>query len=355
MTIRASAGNRTDAADFRAEDGIVVNGVSVEYRTSPRQPPFRAVDRISFDIRANETLALVGESGSGKTTTARAVLQLVNMVEGTIRYWGEDYAKLGRIERRKLRSQLQMVYQSPYASLDPRMSIASIVAEPLRAAGKKGSAVDHAVREVLAAVGLGGIDLRARPGRFSGGQRQRMAIARAIVARPRFVVCDEPVSALDVSAQAQVLQILKKLQHERAMTYLFVSHDLAVVRAIADRVAVMYRGKIVELTRASALEDGLRHPYSIALRSAVERGKGGEMVRQRRIMLLEDDTAPTRTGDSAAENGGCAFRCRCWLFRALGRPDACVSSAPSLTGSAGTTVACHFAGESQEAAARLAR
>lgn len=355
MTIRASAGHGTDTADPRAEDGIVVDGVSVEYRTSPRQPPFRAVDGISFEIHANETLALVGESGSGKTTTARAILQLVPIASGAIRYRGQNYAELNRAERRTLRAGIQMVYQSPYSSLDPRMSVAGIVAEPLHAAGMKGEAVDDAVHDVLEAVGLGAIDARARPAQFSGGQRQRIAIARAIVARPWFVVCDEPVSALDVSAQAQVLQLLKKLQRERGMTYLFVSHDLAVVRVVADRVAVMYRGRIMELAPASALEKGLRHPYSIALRSAVERHGGESSTRRRHALLSEEEGGMSPPAQGVSGGEGCPYLSRCWLYEALGRPAVCATAVPPLADCDGTKAACHFAVDSQRVAVELGR
>lgn len=361
MTIRgpkessaAFPGGGADVVDADLRDGVVVDGISVDFRVGAGKPAFRAVDRVNFEIRPNETLALVGESGSGKTTTARAIMQLVPIAEGKVYYRGTDYTRLGRQERRAMRARMQMVYQSPYSSLDPRMSIANIVAEPLRHSGMNREGIEGAVREVLGAVGLGAIDIRARPGRFSGGQRQRIAIARAIVAQPWFVVCDEPVSALDVSAQAQVLQLLRRLQQERDMTYLFVSHDLAVVRVIADRVAVMYRGRIVEVAQATALEAGLRHPYSIALRSAVEREKGDGSSLRRRIMLAEDGevgAADPETGSGA----GCPFRERCWLYRALGRPAACASAAPELVDGDGTRAACHFADESQNAAMDLVR
>lgn len=340
-TPRASPGNE--------DPGVKVSDLVVEFRNGRRRAPFRAVDGVSFDIREGETFALVGESGSGKTTTARAMLQLVAAAAGSIHYRGREVQSLSRSEQRVIRAGLQMIYQSPYSSLDPKMSVADLVAEPLRARREDAATLGRSVDDVLDAVGLGSIDRRARASRFSGGQRQRIAIARAIVGRPWFVVCDEPVSALDVSAQAQVLELLKQLQAERGMAYLFVSHDLAVVRSVAHRVGVMYRGRLVEVVSASALDTELRHPYSIALRAAVERAGRGERGRPQRRILLSGDVG---TEDGPQE--GCAFRGRCWLYGKMGQPAVCREESPHLDRSDGLRVACHFPAEGKAAIEQIA-
>ena len=230
-----------------------------------------AVDGVSFTIRAGETLALVGESGCGKSTIARMIVGLYAPTRGTIRFDGQDLMVLRSAAGRTLRRRLQMIFQDPYASLNPRWTVGDIVAEPIRAheliAGR--SAVTKRVEELLTQVGLSPADREKNPHQFSGGQRQRISIARALASNPEFLVCDEPTSALDVSVQAQVLNLMKDLQRELNLTYLFISHNLAVVRHIADRVGVMYLGRVVELAEKRAMFATPQHPYARMLLDAV--------------------------------------------------------------------------------------
>ena len=231
---------------------------------------FRAVDDVSFEIAEGETLGLVGESGSGKSTTGYCILQLLKPTEGTINFMGTDLTALGREEMRRMRRELQIVFQDPYASLDPRMTVGNIVAEPLVVHGI-GTRRDRRsrVRELLDVVGFNPGFTNRYPHEFSGGQRQRIGIARALALSPKLIVCDEPVSALDVSIQAQILNLLKDLQRDFGLTYLFIAHDLAVVRSMSDRIAVMNRGKLVEVGPAEEVYTKPREDYTKALLSAV--------------------------------------------------------------------------------------
>ena len=229
----------------------------------------QAVDDVSFDIQPGETLALVGESGCGKTTVARSVLRLIEPTGGEIRYDGQDLIALGRRELRALRPRMQIVFQDPYSSLNPRMTVGGIIGEALKVHGlATGAGLDTRVGDLLERVGLSRTDRTRYPHEFSGGQRQRIGIARALALEPRFIVCDEAVSALDVSIQAQILNLLRDLQVEFKLSYLFISHDLNVVRYVADRVAVMYLGRIVELSPTDALFAAPKHPYTQALLDA---------------------------------------------------------------------------------------
>ncbi len=229
----------------------------------------RAVDGVSFDVGAGETFALVGESGCGKTTVGRALLRLVEPTAGEVRFGGRDVRALRRGELRRLRREMQLVFQDPYASLNPRLTVGAIVGEALAVHGiARGSELEDRVAALLERVGLAAGYRSRYPHEFSGGQRQRIGIARALALRPRFVVCDEAVSALDVSIQAQILNLLQDLQDEFALTYLFISHDLHVVRHLADRVAVMYLGRIVESAPAAELFADPKHPYTRALLAA---------------------------------------------------------------------------------------
>lgn len=242
---------------------LTVDDLVVEYPGKGfRAQPFRALKGVSLDILPGETMGLVGESGSGKTTLGRAVLGLAPVSGGTVTYGGRDISHLGRAERRALSSEIQVVFQDPYSSLNPSMTIEQILAEPLTASGVAGSEARSRVRDLLDQVGLPS-DARSRlPREFSGGQRQRIAIARALALRPKLIVCDEPVSALDLSTQARVLDLFIDIQNRTGVAYLFVTHDLAVVRHISHRVAVMYKGEIVETGPAERVTSRPEHPYT---------------------------------------------------------------------------------------------
>ena len=244
----------------------------IRKRVLRRGPPetFRAVDDVSFEIAPGETLGLVGESGSGKSTTAYAILQLVKPTSGSVRFEGTELTALSSSELRPLRREMQIIFQDPYSSLDPRLTVAEIVAEPLEvhAVGNRASRRTR-VEELLEVVGMEPMHAQRYPHEFSGGQRQRIGIARALALEPKLLICDEPVSALDVSIRAQILNLLNDLQASLGLTYLFVAHDLAVVRAMSDRIAVMSRGKIVESGLADQVYEAPRHAYTKALLAAV--------------------------------------------------------------------------------------
>ena len=292
----------------------------------------RAVDGLTFDIMRGETLGLVGESGCGKSTTGRALLRLYRATDGSIRFEGNDIAPLEGGALRRMRPRMQMIFQDPQASLNPRMTVGEIVAEPLSEHGTlKGEARKARVRELLDAVGLNPDYVNRYPHEFSGGQRQRIGIARALALDPDFIVCDEPIAALDVSIQAQVVNLLQDLQKRLGLTYLFISHDLSMVQHIADRVAVMYLGKIVELSPVKAIFARPLHPYTRALLSAVPVPDPKIEATRRRILLKGD------IPDPANPPPGCRFCTRC--------PDAierCVAEEPTWREvEPGRHVACH--------------
>lgn len=324
-------------ADAGAGEALVsVRGLEVTFKVRApgrgRRVPLYAVNGIDLDIRRGETLGLVGESGCGKSTTGRAILQLIRPSNGSVRFDGAELTTFSSDELRKQRRRMQLIFQDPYASLNPRMTVGDLIAEPL-VVHRIGSRAEQQRRvdELMSRVGLSLSSADRYPHEFSGGQRQRIGIARALVLDPDFVVADEPVSALDVSIQAQTINLLESLQREFSLTYLFIAHDLAVVRHLSTRVAVMYLGKVVEIGDRNQIFEAPRHPYTHALMSAAPIPDPHVERERRRVILVGDVPNPM------APPSGCPFRTRCWKAT-----DVCAEVAPVLeTVALDHAAACH--------------
>ncbi len=307
---------------FAVKQGVFASAKSVVH----------AVEDVSLTVNTGETLGIVGESGCGKSTTARLMVRLLAPTAGTVRFDGRDISRLSQRQMRPVRREMQIIFQDPYSSLNPRKSVGQIVAEPYAIHGGERN-VKAKVRDLLARVGLSPEHYNRYPHEFSGGQRQRIGIARALALQPKLIVCDEPVSALDVSVQAQILNLLKNLQREFDLTYVFISHDLSVIRQVSDRIAVMYLGRVVEIGDSELLYEHPRHPYTAALLSAVPRPETDAAGRRGRIVLGGDVPSPVDPP------GACVFHPRCPRFQA----GVCDVETPLLRPFEGDQeAACHF-------------
>ena len=341
-TIGANAGQRPhEVANLVEVDDLKVHFPIRSGIFKTAKGSVRAVDGVTFEIRRGETLGLVGESGCGKSTIGRAVIRLREPTSGSVSFDGVDLASLKSGDLRRIRRRMQIIFQDPYGSLDPRMTVGSIVSEPIETHHlADGAAKKDRIAELLRLVGLDPNYVKRYPHEFSGGQRQRIGVARALAVEPEFIVCDEPISALDVSIQAQVLNLLTDLRASLGLTYLFIAHDLSVVKHISDRVAVMYLGKIVEIGPPDQLYGAPGHPYTRALLSAVPVPDPASERKRRRVILKGDVPSPVNPPP------GCRFHTRCWLYERLGQPENCRTVDPPLAALDGEhKAACHHAHE----------
>ena len=297
-----------------------------------------AVDDVSFQINAGETLGVVGESGCGKSTLGRTILRLLDATSGQVFYNGENILEYPKRQMKQVHLNMQMIFQDPFTSLNPRLSISSIIAEPIKVCGtiKSKQGIQEKVHELMDVCGLPDRYVNTYPHELDGGRRQRVGLARALAVDPKFIVCDEPVSSLDVSIQARIVNLLMDLQKKMGLSYLFISHDLSVVRHISNRIAVMYLGQIVEIAETDEMFANTCHPYSVALLSAVPRVNVDKKVS--RIVLKGDVPSPVNP------KPGCRFAPRCWMAQ-----ERCFQEAPEMSEVApGHCVACHFAHETRE-------
>ena len=335
-TLTATSGSGTSSEPLLRVEGLVKHfplTQGIVFKKTVGQ--VRAVDGVSFSLDKGETLGLVGESGCGKSTVSKLIMHLEKPTAGKIFYKGTDITELSGKDLRKLRRNIQIIFQDPYSSLNPRMTVGDIVGEPWEIHPDVVPSKDRQrrVRELLERVGLNPDFVNRYPHQFSGGQRQRIGIARALALQPEIIVCDEPVSALDVSVQAQVINLLEELKHEFGLAYIFIAHDLSVVRHISDRVAVMYLGAIVEIGTEEDIYENSAHPYTQALLSAVPVLDPVARAQKTRIMLTGDVPSP------ANPPSGCRFRTRCWKAQ-----DICATDPPELVDRGqGHPAACHFA------------